>query len=127
MSRKLVLDPIYVSASGVLSLKDPAKPLVQSLAASFQTIATDVKFQDNLSYQINVNTSNSSGTFYLQGSNDGVNYADLMPCGAVAGANDEILINVNQFPFAKMRLSYVSSVAGTGTCNIILMARTVGA
>jgi len=127
MSRKLVLDPIYVSASGVLSLKDPDKPLVQSLAASFQTIATDVKFQDNLSYQIHVTTSNSSGTFYLQGSNDGVNYANLMPCGAVAGANDEILINVNQFPFAKMRLSYVSSVAGTGTCNIILMARTVGA
>lgn len=128
MSRKAVLEPIYVTATQALAIKtQDALPVYQSLASSFNTIATSVKFQDNLSYQINIITTNSQGTFQLQGSNDGVTFADLGIAGVVNAANDVAVMNINQFPFAFMRLAYTSTVAGTGKCSIVLMGRSVGA
>ncbi len=133
MSRKNTLEPVYVTASQAVPINDPIEGIntnaipTQSLAASFNTIPTSVKYQDNLSYQININTTNSVGTFELQGSNDGVTYDNLTLAGVVNAANDVSLININQFPFAWMRLSYTATTAGTGTCQIILMARNVGA
>ena len=128
MSRKAVLEPIYVTSTQAVPIKtQDGLPVTQSLSASFSTVATSVKFQDNLSYQINITTTNSQGTFQLQGSNDGVSYADLGTAGVVAAANDVAVININQFPFAYMRLHYTSSVAGTGICSIVLMGRSVGA
>lgn len=114
MARKLVLDPVQIASN-------------QSLAASFNSASTAVPYQDNIAYQILVTTTNSTGQFVLQGSLDDVNWADLLNCGTVAAANDDIVVNVNQFPFKYIRLAYTSSVAGTGTCSIKLMARTVGA
>lgn len=114
MARKNVLDPVDIATN-------------QSLAASFNSASTAVPFQDNLAYQIVVNTTNSTGDFVLQGSLDNSNWADLLACGSVAAANDVILVNANQIPFKYVRLKYTSTVAGTGTCSIKLMARTVGA
>lgn len=113
----------------------------QSLAASFNSAVTDVRTSDNLSYQINVTTSNSTGSFALQGSDDyridettgavinSGTWASL-PLGSsgggnpsVAAANDTIVVAINQFPFLAMRLAYTSTIAGTGTCNIYLMGR----
>lgn len=116
----------------------------QSLAASFNSIVSDVRNSDNLSYQINVTTSNSTGSFALQGSDDYkidettntvINAGTWvsLPLGSsgggspsVAAANDTIVIAINQFPFLAMRLAYTSVVAGTGTCNIYLMGRQIG-
>lgn len=128
MSRKLVLLPVTVASS-------------QSLAADFTTTPTVLSYQDNVAYQINVTTTNSEGTFKIQASMDyeaGVNgsgppvvgnWVDLTLDGTptVAAANDTIAISLNQVPFKALRVAYVSTVAGTGTCNIIIMARTVGA
>lgn len=121
MSRKNVLNPIFLSST-------TASPdeLTQSLAASFNTVSTEVSFQDNISYQINVTTSDSTGTFAVEASNDKVNWITILASGTVAAANDTIGININQFPFKHIRLAYTSTVAGTGTCQILLMARTVG-
>lgn len=112
----------------------------QSLAASFNSTPTIVSYMDNCSYQINVTTSNSTGTFSVQVSDDYQpqtpqlsavtgNWVDLSLGGgtpAVAAANDVIIINLNQLPFKAMRLAYTSTIAGTGTCNIFLFNKQIG-
>lgn len=114
MARKLVLGPINIATG-------------QSLAANFSSASTVVSFEDSISYQINVTTSDSIGTFYLQCSNDGVNFADVGTAGTVAAANDTIIVDIADMAEKYIRLRYASSTAGTGTCDIMLMARSVGA
>jgi hypothetical protein len=122
MARKLVLNPIYVDDT-----TSSTSSLSNDMSADITTVATAVQFQDNISYQINVTTSDSTGTFTMQGSNDNSSWANLGTMGVAAAANDVILSDFNQFPFAYVRVKYTSTVAGTGTCTIQLMARTVGA
>lgn len=112
----------------------------QSLAASFTTQPTIVKFLDNCSYQINVTTTNSTGTFAVQVSND---YAvseptdtvtntgtwNALPIGGtptVVAANDVITIDMNQLPFYAVRLAYTSTIAGTGHVAIYITDKTLG-
>jgi hypothetical protein len=125
MSRKQVLSPQYINASTAQPVANGA--LTVSLGASFNTVATAVQYQDNISYQVNITTSDSTGTFYVQGSNDNSVFVDLATAGTVAATNDNIMIAYNQFPYAYVRLKYTAGTAGTGTCTIELMARTVGA
>lgn len=113
----------------------------QSLAATFTTPVTVINYLDNCSYQINVTTTNSIGTFSVQGSNDYLienpssavvnagNWIDLTLGGGtpfVNAGNDLIIINLNQLPFTAIRLVYTSTTAGTGTCNIYLTCKQVG-
>lgn len=114
----------------------------KSLATSFTSPITLIKNLDNISYQINITTSDSTGTFAVQGSND---YAVSEPTNVVtntgtwvpltlggtgspsaAGANDSILIDLNQLSFNALRVAYTAGTAGTGTCDITLVARQVG-
>lgn len=44
-----------------------------------------------------------------------------------AGANDSIIISLHQLPYSAIRIRYTSSIAGTGTCQIIMFAKSVGA
>lgn len=112
----------------------------QSMASSFNTPATVITYLDNISYQINITTNNSVGTFAVQASDD----YDLYPGGAVrvagnwinlnlaggtpfaAAANDNIMIDLNQLPFKAIRIAYTSGTPGTGTCDIILVAKQLG-
>ena len=115
----------------------------QSLAAAFISPATYVKYLDNVSYQINLTTSDSTGAFAIQASNDydidettglGKNAGTwvTLPLGGgtgtpvAAGANDSILVDLNQLPFTAVRVIYTPTIAGTGTCDIWLVARTLG-
>lgn len=112
----------------------------QSLAASFISPVTVTKYLDNCSYQIDVTTSDSNGSFTVEVSD---NYAineetnsvtsagtwGTLPIGGTpvaGGANDVIQIDINQLSFKAMRIRYVSSVAGTGTCAIKLVCRQLG-
>lgn len=99
----------------------------QSLAASFNSTVSTPTYQDNISYQINITTTDSIGDFYLQGSNDNVNWADTGNTITVNAVNDVGLINVNQWPFNYIRLRYDSSTAGTGTVDVWYMHRSIGA
>ncbi len=97
---------------------------------------------DNVSYQINITTSNSIGTFAVQGSDDYQprtaqqpgntgNWVTLPLGGATAAptaaaANDSILINLNQVPFNALRVTYTVGTAGTGTCDIWETQKQVG-
>ncbi len=114
----------------------------QSLAADFTSPPTIVTFLDNCSYQINITTSNSTGTFLIEGSDDyqptntglPINAGNwvTLPLGGPTtnpianAANDSILINLNQLPFSAIRLRYVSTIAGTGTCDIFLTNKQIG-
>jgi len=123
MSRKNVLTPQLLNSTP------------QSLSASFVSPVTTITYADNVAYQINTTTTNSTGTFAVQGSLDYNKDVDgnvtnpgtwtTLPLGggtpSVAAANDVILINLNQLPFNAVRLAYTSSIAGTGTCNIYIM------
>lgn len=114
MARKLVLGPIPIAAS-------------QSLASDFETDKTTVAFQDSVSYQINILTVDSVGTFYLQVSNDGANFVDVGIAGTAAAADDTIIVDVSDMAEKYVRIRYAGSVAGTGSCDVLLMARSVGA
>lgn len=126
MSRKNIL-PYKLSAA-------------TSLAANFISPVTRIPYMDNCSYQINITTINSTGTFSIQGSDDYetsgptevvVNpghWTDLPLSGtpAAGGTNDTILIDMNQVPFNAMRVVYTSTVAGTGTCDIYVFNKMIG-
>lgn len=126
MSRKNTLE--YPIATG------------QSLATSFVSPATTVLTLDNCSYQINVTTTNSTGSFTVETSND---YNDnlvtntvtaagtwaTLPIGGTPvanAANDSIFIDINQIAFKAIRVRYASTIAGTGTCDIKLVCRQIG-
>lgn len=112
----------------------------RSLGASFQLDPTWIKFLDNASFQINVTTTNSEGTFAIEVSND---YAVNEVTGSVTNAgvwtalnlggtprveatDTQIIIDLNQLGFKAMRVAYTSTVAGTGTCSAYLTAKEIG-
>ena len=112
----------------------------QSLAAGFTTIPTVIAYLDNCSYQINVNTTNSTGIFEVQASldyrpqepgestpNPG-NWSTLPLTGvpSVSTVSDTIILDLNQLPFSAIRLSYTPTVAGTGTADIYLLSKQLG-
>lgn len=111
-----------------------------SLAASFISEPTIITYMDNISFQINIDTSDSIGVFSIQGSDDydvsipgtGVvfagNWVDLPLSGTpnANAADDSILIDMRNVPFVALRLVYTSSVAGTGTANAFIVAKQVG-
>lgn len=111
----------------------------QSLASSFQSEPTMIAYMDNISYQIDVVTSDSIGEFKIQASNNFQNqqavqnpepgtWVDL-PLGGptsnpvVNAANDVIIINLNQLPFNAVRIVYTASTPGTGTCSVTVMEK----
>lgn len=113
----------------------------QSLSTSFNTAPTVVRYLDNCSYQINVSTTDSTGVFNVQVSNDyyvqetegtvqnAGNWITLTLAGGtptVAATSDYITINLNQLPFYAVRLAYTSAIAGTGTCSIFITDKRLG-
>lgn len=113
---------------------------LQSLSSNFTTPPTNITYTDNISYQINVTTTNSTGTFAVEVSDDYQRDAttnalinpghwvalSLSGTPTVAGANDTIDIALQQVPYGAIRLSYSSIVAGTGTCDIYFLSKQIG-
>lgn len=110
-----------------------------SLAADFTSPVTFIRYTDNVSYQIVIDTVDSIGNFFLEVSDDytevqtGVvenpgHWHRLTLSGqpVAAGADDVIGISLNQLPYAAIRLVYESTVAGTGTCDVTVTAKRQG-
>ena len=127
MGRKNVLAPFKIASA-------------QSLATAFQLAPTLVLFTDNITYQINITTTNSTGTFQVQVSNDykidetnntvsnAGTWIPLTLSGTpvAAGANDNIVITLNQVGFNAIRLAYIPSVAGTGVIDAYIVTKQIG-
>lgn len=115
-----------------------------SLSTSFTSPITVVRNLDNCSYQINVTTTDSDGTFQVQVSNDYYvepntnvvvnpgNWVALTltssggPVPTVSATSTIITINLNQLPFYATRLAYISTTAGTGTALIYVADKRIG-
>ena len=127
MARKNSLN-VYVTPTQAIPLNTPSQisPTV-SLASSFNTISTSILNLDNVSYQIVITTTNSTGTFNIQCSSDNVNWATIGQAAVVAAANDIAVVWINQeYCSPYVRLAYTSTIPGTGTCSIILTAKDIG-
>lgn len=117
-----------------------------SLTTTFSTQPTVVRFLDNCSYQINVSTTDSVGSFAVEMSNDYfvnpssdnvvTNPGTWIPLtltssgGAipsVSAVDTNISINLNQLPFYAIRLTYTPTTPGTGTCKIYISDKVLGA
>ncbi len=116
---------------------DPA--LTHSLSASFISNPTFVRNTDNISYQIDVTTTNSIGFFSVQVSDDYALGTDntvtnpgtwvtltLSGVPTVASADDNIGISLHQLPYDAVRLTYTASTPGTGTATALLTSKQVG-
>lgn len=106
-----------------------------SMAANFTSDPVHVMFSDNIGIQL-VWTGTPTGTFGIQVSNT----ATLLPNGSITGgtwstytlssapapsgsaSNDTI--NINQLPYAFIRLTYAKS-GGSGACTAVLTAKPV--
>lgn len=111
----------------------------QSLAADFISPVTFIRNTDNVSYQIDVITSNSIGNIYVEVSD---NYAvtpdnvvsnpgtwirlSLSGQPVVSAADDIIGISLNQLPYDAIRLVYQSVTPGTGVCSAIITSKQLG-
>lgn len=110
----------------------------QSLASAFNTTPTVITYVDNVAYLVNVTTTDSTGSFAVQVSEDyapppqGSNlpanpgtWTTLTLSGTpvTAGGNDTIAISLNQLPFNAIRLAYTPVIAGTGVARITIQTK----
>lgn len=111
----------------------------QSMSANFTSPVTFIRNTDNVSYQIDITTTDSTGTFTVQVSD---NYAlgpdntvtnagtwvtlTLSGSPTASAANDTIGISLNQLPYNAIRFVYTSSVAGTGTLTASITSKQLG-
>jgi hypothetical protein len=128
MSRKLVNIPTWVTAQGQFPFnKTGAGIIAQSLAADFSTIPTNLQYQDPSYYHINVVTTDSTGTFFLECSGDKNNWATVGTAGTAAASNDTIVCEFDLSRCAPwVRLRYAASVAGTGIAQILIGSKAMG-
>lgn len=142
MSRKSTL-VTQLGPNGAIPLSESNSAAPFSLSTNFNAPVTVVRFLDNCSYQINVTTTDSSGTFavevsndyYVNEGNDAVvmnpgNWIPLTLAGGtptVSAADTLITVNLNQLPFYAVRLSYNSTTAGTGICRVFITDKVLGA
>ena len=111
----------------------------QSLSGNFISPVTFIRNTDNVSYQINIDTIDSIGSFFVEVSDDyAVNEANsvtnpgqwvrltLSGDPFVNAADDIIGISLNQLPYDAIRLVYESSTPGTGTCSAIITSKQIG-
>lgn len=131
-AKNSTLKTLFTSATGA--------PAPKSLATAWTSPVTVIRNLDDVSYQINVTTSNSTGTFAVEVSND---YKESSPTDSlvasgtwsalnlsgtptVAAANDVINITLTSPPFNAVRVSYTPTVPGTGTAQVTILARRAG-
>ena len=94
----------------------------QSMASSFESGATSIKYMDRVCLHIQC-TGTPTGTLGIQASADGNNWVD-MPLGltALSGSPQDYFIDLQETALPWIRINYVS-VSGTGSASATLTAR----
>lgn len=113
--------------------------VILPMATSFTTPAHEIEWGDNVSFQINVVSTTSTGTFAVQVSDDYTinlnnqvsnpgNWITLTLSGTptLTGASDQIGIALIGLPYTAIRLAYTSTVAGDGIATIFTTTKQVG-
>lgn len=117
-SSKNFLDP-SLKSSVIVPTPPGVSPVVTgSLSASFYSPITTVKLGDSVTYQIDILSTDSTGTFFAQCSDDGVSFADMGICGIVSAANDVAVTQIDPADTFYYRIRYSPTIPGTGSCQI---------
>ena len=113
MSVKGVINPYQVIDSPDMTVSITSRPTV-------------VLGQDNVSYQVSY-TGSPVGEFFVEASNDGINWASLTFVTPITtgGSPNPFLININQIPYAQIRLRYAPD-SGSGTLSAVVAAKRLG-
>lgn len=117
MGRKNVAMPYHCITNG-------------NMVGNITGLETDVTYLDNAAYQA-VWTGTPTGSFIIEATVDGVTWSSLDPRDAdgnppvAAGAAGNLVINLNQLPFKKIRFMYLA-VSGSGTLNVYTMSKQIG-
>lgn len=88
----------------------------QSLAASFNSAATNAQFLDRICYSVSW-TGSAVGSLIAQGSIDNVNFANLdMNAITLNNATDNAILDIQVTALPYVRLAYTRS-SGTGSMS----------
>lgn len=103
----------------------------QSLAASFNSTAVPIQWEDNICFECVWTTANIVGTLKVQGSLTGTNYADLRDSGgnviqfSIASANDVGIFDLNQLSYAYVRVVFTRTSGTSGTINVYVGGKMI--
>lgn len=113
MSTKAVL-PVYKTVENV------------SMATEVISKVTDVTTVDNIGVQLTF-TGTPTGSFFIEGSVNSVTWIPLSftPAPSAIGVGDDLLFNIKQFPYPKIRVRYTPT-SGTGVLNAWVFAKRLG-
>lgn len=103
----------------------------ESLGASFNSTLTDITAMDNVGIILTWTGTSPVGTIEVQVSNDTAatpttwTALDFGSSISISGNSGTHTININQNPFAKLRLAYTRT-SGTGEVTAKLVMKQVG-
>ena len=96
----------------------------QSLAASFNSSAVPINWEDNICFECVWTTADITGTLKIQGSLTGTNYANLKDSAgtdisiSIAASDDVGIFDLNQLSFNYVRLVFTKTGGTAGTINV---------
>lgn len=97
------------------------------MSGSLTSAETNVSYTDNVGYHA-VWTGTPTGTITVEATINGTDWDSLTlsPTISLTGAAGSTLISLNQIPYETVRLKY-NRTSGTGTLNVAVMTKTIGA
>jgi hypothetical protein len=110
MALKNIIKPYHLMTDGDMS-------------GNLTSNSVDVTYTDNVGIQLNF-TGNPVGTFAVEGTIDESSWSELSfsSTPSAAGSADTHLLNLNQIPYKKIRVTYTRT-SGTGTLNVYVMSK----
>lgn len=105
---------------------------VNMATATHTSVVTDTLYLDNIGLFVNWSGGTADGELIVEVSND----KDASPSNwttldfgnpiSLTGASGSHIVNINQVPFAKMRIRYVEDGTATGNLTVTLVSKQVG-
>lgn len=110
MALKNIIKPFHLMVDGDMS-------------GNLTSDSVDVTYTDNVGFQLSF-TGTPSGEFACEGTIDEVSWSELTFSSTpqATGSADTHLLNVNQIPYKKLRITYTRT-SGTGTLNVYVMSK----
>ncbi|MEZ0208748.1 MAG: hypothetical protein ACAH17_01045 [Candidatus Paceibacterota bacterium] len=118
MSRKNVITPFKVLDAVDMSEDQTSEKI------------TDIQYQDNVGFQVSWSGATGTGEVFVEVSNDKEDEPsnwtalDFGSQITISGASGSHIININQCPYAKMRVRYEENTA-TGSLTVTLVSKAV--
>lgn len=102
------------------SFQAPGIAVNAAMSGNLASTAIDIRYVDNLAVQFNF-TGSPSGTFFINGSIDGVNWAPIAITPSLTTSSSPALANLNFLGFAYIQPGYTFT-SGSGTLVSVLVS-----